>query len=117
MFSMNQSALEIGESLAKYSLKNWREPFDFAKNKLQLLNPSQFVVQTVRAPGIYFFATIEDHNLHLDLNFNAGTGEFLEAVANIFLKKTQQLCVFGNIQDVFLEIENYFSTIHNHSNS
>lgn len=88
----------------------WGLVYPFAKAVAQVLqhNPKKVSVQITNAPSIYILAEIGNQNLHFDLQFSEETGKFEEAVVNIFSNKTQQMNVFGSIEEVALDIEKYF---------
>jgi hypothetical protein len=83
-------------------------PFSKVVAQVLQLNPKNVAVQATTTPGIYIFSTIDGQNLHIDLNFSEETGKFEEAIVNIFEDKTQRLNVFGSVDEVLAEIQNYF---------
>lgn len=93
---------------AKSSPKELATVFYKGADKVLQLTPSSVAVQVTKTPSIYMKAEIDHQNLHIDLIFSEDTGKFEEAVVNIFSNKTQKLNVFGTIEEVFSEVQNYF---------
>lgn len=98
-----------GHLFTRSSLWDLLSPFSQAIGYLVMLGPERIAVQITNTPSIYIFAEIGDQNFHFDLHFNDETGKFEEAVVNVFLHKTQKLNVFGSIEEVVTEIENYLN--------
>ena len=98
-----------GYLFARSSFWDLLLPFSQAIEYLVMHGPERIVVQITNTPSIYIFAEIRDRNFHFDLHFNEETGKFEEAVVNVFLHKAQKLNVFGSIEEVLTEIENYLN--------
>lgn len=108
---VEQFASEVSKKshyFAKAPLYAVIKPFVKAAAQVLKLNPTKVSIQVTTAPSIYIFAEINHQNLHIDLNFSENTGKFEEAVVNVFSNKTQKLNVFGSLEEVTFEIQNYF---------
>ncbi|MCF8244779.1 MAG: hypothetical protein K9J37_09875 [Saprospiraceae bacterium] len=108
---VEQFAIELsGKStyFAKSSPKDLKKLFEKAADKILQFAPSNVAIQATKTPSIYMKAEINHQNLHVDLIFSEETGRFEEAVVNIFSNKTQKLNVFGTIEEVFSDVQNYF---------
>lgn len=86
---------------------------NFIQGSGELLSfaPSKISVELTSSQSIFLFSVKDEKNIYLEIFFDEATGNFSEAVVNIYENKIQKLAVNGSIAKVAKEIGVYLKPI------